>query len=300
MKRKDDGAGILACQFAGRYARSVYNNDMELIAIQTPTLRPGDNLAAMFLKQGKILPGDIIAVSSKAVATVEGRTIEYKTITPGPEAKRQAKLSGQSPQFCQAILEETKRLNGRVLPGCPQAMLTELCPDGFPEGVLLAANAGLDESNAPKGFCIGWPEDPVKSIRRLRKELGEAVRTKTTTTKTKRDSSSSFSSSSSSIGLLITDSTCRPRRFGVTALALTVSGFDPLRSLVGTKDLFNKSLRMTQEAVADQLATAANMLMGNAGESVPAVIMRDHGISFTDFEGWVPGIEAEADLFRGL
>jgi F420-0:gamma-glutamyl ligase len=151
-------------------------------------------------------------------------------------------------------------------------MLTELKPEGFPSGVLLAANAGLDESNVESGYCIGWPGDPLTSIKKLRKALHAAV--------------------------LITDSTCRPRRQGVTALALVVSGFHPLRSLIGTRDLFGRDLRMTQEAVADQLATAANMLMGNAGESVPAVIIRNHGIAFTDYEGWVPGIAPEADLFR--
>jgi F420-0:gamma-glutamyl ligase len=57
---------------------------------------------------------------------------------------------------------------------------------------------------------------------------------------------------------------------------------------------------MTQEAIADQLATAANMLMGNAAESIPTVIIRDHGIALSDFEGWVPGIEAEEDLFGTL
>ena len=100
--------------------------------------------------------------------------------------------------------------------------------------------------------------------------------------------------------VLLTDSTCRPRRLGVTALALTVSGFDPLRSLIGMKDLFGKDLRLTQEAVADQLATAANMLMGNAGESVPAMIIRNHGIPFSNFEGWVPGIAPKDDLFGML
>ena len=225
--------------------------------------------------------------------------INLNMIRPTIEAQEWVARCGGSPKFRQAVLDETKRLNGRVLPGCPQAMLTELKPNGFPKGVLLAANAGLDESNVQEGFCIGWPEEPVTSIRRLRRELEQSLMTKKTN-KTKRNSSSSFSSSSSSIGLLITDSTCHPRRHGVTAQALVVSGFDPLRSLMGSKDLYGRQLRMTQEAVADQLATAANMLMGNAGESVPAVIIRNHGIPLTDFEGWVPGIDPKDDLFHDL
>jgi len=83
----------------------------------------------------------------------------------------------------------------------------------------------------------------------------------------------------------------------VTAFALVVSGFDPLVSKIGERDLFGRELTMTVEAVADQLATAANMIMGNAAESRPATIIRNHGIPFTDFEGWVPGISKEEDLF---
>lgn len=277
---------------------------MELIPIQTPILRPGDDLAAILLKHGNIQPSDIIAISSKAVAIVEGRIIDYGKIQPTPEAHPWTKRCGGSPEFRQAVLDETLRMNGRVLPGCPEAMLTELKPDGFLEGVLLAANAGLDESNAPEGCCIGWPEDPVASVRRIRMELQQSyahnfvclfARLLGITSKLANQRTSKLS-----LAVLLTDSTCRSRRLGVTAHALVVSGFDPLRSLIGTKDLFGKSLRMTQEAVADQLATAANMVMGNADASVPAVIIRDHDIPFTDFEGWVPGIAAEDDLFQGL
>jgi coenzyme F420-0:L-glutamate ligase/coenzyme F420-1:gamma-L-glutamate ligase len=81
---------------------------------------------------------------------------------------------------------------------------------------------------------------------------------------------------------------------------LTVSGFDPLISQIDTPDLFGTPLKMTHEATADQLATAANFLMGNADESTPAVVIRDHGLPLTDFHGWVPGIARKDDLFAGL
>ena len=245
---------------------------MLLIPLKTPLLRSDDDLASILIRSGLIQEGDILALSSKAVATVEGRMIDLKKIQPTAEAEEWSRRCGGSPTFRQAVLNETKRLHGKVLPGCPQAMLTELKPDGLKEGTILVANAGLDESNTEKGSCIGWPEDPMKSVRMLRDKLKHPI--------------------------LLTDSTCRPRRQGVTAQALVVSGLDPLRSLVGSKDLFGKKLRMTQEAVADQLATAANMLMGNADASVPAVIIRNHGIPFTTFEGWVPGIEPQDDLFQ--
>ncbi|MBU1123155.1 coenzyme F420-0:L-glutamate ligase, partial [Patescibacteria group bacterium] len=102
------------------------------------------------------------------------------------------------------------------------------------------------------------------------------------------------------IAVILTDSCCRPRRIGVSAYALTVSGIDPLEDRIGKKDLFGKELLMTMESRADQLATATNMLMGNTNESIPAAIVRDHGLELSDFEGWVDGIEPEEDLFAGI
>jgi coenzyme F420-0:L-glutamate ligase/coenzyme F420-1:gamma-L-glutamate ligase len=146
-------------------------------------------------------------------------------------------------------------------------------------GWILTANAGLDQSNVPKGHAIGWPSDAVKSIRKLR----EVFHT---------------TDSGQRIGIIVSDSCCRPMRLGVTAIALLASGIDPIRSLKGTDDLFGRRLRITNEAIADQLATAANAVMGNAAESIPAAIIRDHGIPSSDFEGWVPGIEIEEDIYK--
>lgn len=85
---------------------------------------------------------------------------------------------------------------------------------------------------------------------------------------------------------------------GVTAFALVVVGFDPIENYIGKKDLFGRQLLVTREARADQLATAANFLMGNADQAIPAVIVRGHGLPFSDFAGWVPGIKKEEDMFN--
>ena len=220
---------------------------MLLIPIKTPLLQSGDDLASILIRTGLIQKGDIIAISSKAIATAEGRMIDLQTIRPTAEAEEWSKRCGGSPVFCQAVLDETKRLHGTILPGCPQAMLTELKPDGLNEGTILVANAGLDESNVKEGFCIGWPEDAVESVRRLRQELMKGLGMKKIQRIQKIQRSDSFESFEfsesfeSSPAIIITDSTCRPRRQGVTAQALVVSGFDPLRSLVGTRDLFGKN-----------------------------------------------------------
>ncbi len=255
---------------------------MQLIPLRTGIIQPQDDLPALLNDAGQFEDGDIVVVSSKAAAMAEGRLIDLTKIIPGKEAEAwKAKLNRPNDEaaFRQAIIDETKRMHGTVQ-DTPYAMLTELKPDGLEHGTILTANAGLDRSNAPTNMTIGWPKDPVTSV----KNIHEALQ----------------SFSGKKLGVMMTDSCCRPRRLGVTAFALTVSGFDPLRSEVGRKDLFGHALRLTQEAIADQLATAANFLMGNAEQSMPAVIIRDHGIPLSDFTGWVPGIDPEEDLFKGI
>jgi coenzyme F420-0:L-glutamate ligase len=262
---------------------------MQILPIHTAILKPGDDLAEILLGGG-IRSGDIIVVSSKAVATVEGSAIDLSKITPTTEAEEWTKKCGKTPAFRQAILDETTRLNGWVHPSSPLAMLTELKPDGFPHGTLLVPNAGLDESNIAEGWAIGWPKDPVLSAKQLRTDIEKRIQPEVR----------SPQSAAPRVVIIISDSCCKPRRNGVTAIALTVSGMDPLYSEIGHTDLFGKKMKMTVEARADQLATAANMVMGNAAQSTPAAIIRDHGITLNDVSGWVPGYSAEEDLFRGL
>ncbi|OGJ77277.1 coenzyme F420-0:L-glutamate ligase [Candidatus Peribacteria bacterium RIFOXYC1_FULL_58_8] len=251
---------------------------MLILPLTTPILKDGDDLAALLAAHEKFLEGDIIVISSKAIATVQGARIDLQKIQPSPEAQEWARRSGRSPTFRQAVLDETKRLKGRVVGGSELAMLTEVSPEGL-KGTLLVPNAGLDQSNVPDGFAIGWPLDPIASATLLRTRLQE--------------------STGKRLAVIVSDSCCRPRRWGVTAFALVACGLQPLTSQIGRKDLFGRPLTMTVEAVADQLATAANAVMGNADQSIPAAIIREYGVALNDFCDWVPGIEPEDDLFKG-
>ena len=253
---------------------------MLLQPIQTALLTPESTLSFSLVQDCAVEDDDIIAISAKACAITEGATIDLSHITVTPEAEEWAERCGRTPAFRQAVLNETERMNGAVVGSCPQAMLCELKPNGLADGSILAVNAGLDNSNIEEGFAIGWPEDPIASVQKLR----DALKSET----------------GKRVGIIMTDSCCRPRRLGLTAMALTVCGIEPLQSQIGEKDLFGHELTMTHEAIADQLATAANFLMGNADQSTPAVLLQDHGLPLTDFCGWVPGIEREQDLFRGL
>lgn len=251
---------------------------MEILPIATPLLQAGDDLARMLAKTTTWQEDDILVISSKAIATVEEARIDLSAVTPSPEAKAWAAKSGRSAAFRQAALDETKRLNGTVAGGGPLAMLTELKPDAM-EGTLLVPNAGLDQSNVPEGYAIGWPKDALASAKKLQCDLRRITGKR--------------------IAVIVSDSCCRPRRWGVTAFALVAVGLDPLSSQIGRKDLFGRPLTMTVEAVGDQLATAANAVMGNADQSIPAAVIRGHGLPFSDFAGWVPGINKEDDLFNG-
>lgn len=279
----------------------MYSYPVLLIPIAAPRLKSGDDLAGILCAAADILPGDILAVSSKAVATAEGAMIDLRTLAPSPPAFDLSGRTGRSARFCEAALRELDRLNGSVIWAVPGAALTEIKPHGLTHGTILAANAGLDESNVEEGFAIGWPLDPVISIRRLREELEKRIKGNRERKRCENaQKSPSRSPLSRLLAIIITDSCCAPRRSGVTAFALAASGIDPLQSQKGRNDLFGRPLRITVEAVADQLAAAANFLMGNAGQSVPAAIIRDHGLALSGWEGWVPGIEPAEDLFGAI
>ncbi len=244
---------------------------MLILPVITKRLKRGDDLARILRENANFNDGDILVVSSKVIAMTEGAEIDLQKITPSEEAKKLSTRCGQDPHFTQAVVDEAKRMNGETAGVSPHALLTSLRPSGMKKGRILCPNAGLDRSNVESGCVIGWPKDPVASARKLSETLKMPV--------------------------IISDSCCVPSRLGVTAFALACCGLDPIRNEIGKPDLFDSPLKITNEAVADQLATAANAVMGNADQSCPAAIIRDHGIPHSDFCGWIDGIEPDDDLF---
>lgn len=246
---------------------------MEVLPLHTRRLQRGDDLASVLKEAGLIADGDIVVVSSKVVSITEGSAVALSSLSASTAAKELAKLSDLEPGFAELVLQETSRMNGKVVGAVPHAILTSLRPTGMNHGRILCPNAGADQSNAGADTAIPWPKDAASSAAML--------------------------SASLNVPVVISDSCCTPGRLGVTAFALAVSGFDPVRSEAGKPDLFGRSLRITHEAVGDQLATIANTVMGNSSQSIPAAIIRGHGIPVSDFSGWVDGINPEEDLFRG-
>jgi coenzyme F420-0:L-glutamate ligase/coenzyme F420-1:gamma-L-glutamate ligase len=252
---------------------------MNILPVRTPILQRGDDVASVLIAHADLHDGDILVISSKAIATVEGSHIDLSSMDPTEEAITWSQKTKRDPRFMQAVINETERLNGTIIGHAPQTLLTEVRPNGLMHGTILSANAGLDESNVEEGYAIGWPLDPLKSVIQIHRAL-EAENKK--------------------LGIIISDSCCVPRRSGVSAFALVACGIDPLKSEIGHRDLFNHQMRVTVEATADQLCTAANTVMGNVAQSIPAAIIRDHSFPMTDFCGWVDGIEPKEDLFQSM
>jgi coenzyme F420-0:L-glutamate ligase len=177
--------------------------------------------------------------------------IKLSEVKPSEEAKRLARKYSLKQEFAELILREADRVYG----GVERAVLT------LKNGVM-AANAGIDNKNAPSDYAVLWPKDPKASARKVRARIKR---------RTGKD-----------VAVMIIDSGLVPLRIGTTGLALAVAGFKPIRDDRGCKDLFGKSIMITRQAVADDLASAAHLLMGEATEKTPAVLIKDAPVDFDD------------------
>ncbi len=228
---------------------------MRIFAIKTPLIKPEDNLSDMLLhairKLGlKLENMDIIAVASKAVATTQGRTIRLEEVSPSKEARILAENHSLEPQFAELVLREAEKIYG----GVEKAILT------LKYGIL-TVNAGIDQKNCPSGQAVLWPCNPQQSAVALRSEIRRRT--------------------GKNVGILIVDSEVAPLRMGTRGIALAVSGFNSVRDCRSEKDLFQKPLSITRHAIADDLASAAHLLMGETNKRTPFVLIRDAPVTLT-------------------
>ncbi len=229
---------------------------MQLFPIKTPIIQANDNLIEILIfsmQKKKLEPknGDILVISSKVVAKSEGRIVNYKEVKPSEKAELLAKKYDLEPGFVELVLKEADKIFG----GVKHAILTM-------KNNMFIANAGVDHSNAPEDHAILWPKNPSLSADNIRKEFKKRLNV--------------------NIGVIISDSHCSPLRTGTTGFALATSGFDAVIDERGKPDLFGKTTRITQRAVADGLASAAVVVMGETNEQIPAVLIRNTQIELTD------------------
>jgi coenzyme F420-0:L-glutamate ligase/coenzyme F420-1:gamma-L-glutamate ligase len=243
-----------------------------------PLIQPGDNLPHIVgdaLRGAGIAleSGDILVVAQKIVSKAEGRIVDLATIVPSPEALKCAQMVNKDPRHVEVVLRESQQ----VLRLTPNALIT-VHRLGF-----VMANAGVDQSNVERagdedGTVLLLPEDPDASAAALKSAIDAEWGVP--------------------VGVVISDSFGRPWRKGVTGVALGAAGVPSLRNLVGQPDLFGRALRVSEHAAADDIASAASLLMGQGGEGLPVVHIR--GLSYDE-----PDLPARAlmrpkdqDVFR--
>lgn len=244
-----------------------------------PLISPGDDLARFILDglssaQIDLKDGDIIAIAQKAVSKAEGRLAALDEVVVSRRAKRIAKVVQKDPRLIEVILGESKRIL-RMRAG----LIIVEHRLGF-----VCANAGVDSSNVHGGgehageYALLLPEDPDASARRIIEFL--------------------YQHTGAQLGVVILDSHGRAFREGAVGVAIGVAGMPALLDLRGRPDLFGRSLRTTQIGLADEIAAAASILMGQAAEGLPVIHIR--GLPYPLRPGSIAEIlrSKEKDLFR--
>jgi len=199
----------------------------------------------------KIDEGDVLAIASKAVATSQNHLKRLSSVKPSEKARKIAKRYKMNPSFVEIVLEQADEMCG----GVPKALLTQ-------KEHILTANAGVDQKNAPKGYVALWPKSPHLSAEKIRREI--------------------FQRTGKRVGVLIIDSRVTPLRMGTTGIAIGIAGFEPVKDCRTQKDLYGKSITITRHALADDLAGAAHLIMGESAEQTPAVFIKKAPIKLTD------------------
>jgi coenzyme F420-0:L-glutamate ligase len=192
---------------------------------------------------GVLRDGDVLVISSKFVAMSEGRVVELDKVRPSERAGCLAEEYRMDPRLCELVLRESDEVIG----GIPGFLLAT--KDG-----LLTPNAGIDKSNVKHGAVILYPRRPEASARRIREALRFARGV--------------------SIGVVICDSRLSPTRRGTTGIAVAASGVEAVLDMRGRVDLFGNVLKVTAQGVADDLSSAAEVLMGESDEATPIVLVR--------------------------
>jgi coenzyme F420-0:L-glutamate ligase/coenzyme F420-1:gamma-L-glutamate ligase len=240
-------------------------------------VEPGDDLGAIAVAAfaaNRIVPepGDVLVVAQKIASKAEGRYVDVTTVEPSERAITLAAEVDKDPRFVEVVLSESKR----VVRHRPGLLIVEHRL-GF-----VMANAGIDHSNLPTQAggerVLLLPEDPDGSALALRKELVGIFGT--------------------DIAVIISDSFGRAWRKGTVGVALGVAGLPALIDMRGQPDLFGRELLVTETGFADEIAAAAGLLMGQADEAVPMVLVRGLGWSAPEVPAATLIRPAEHDLFQ--
>jgi coenzyme F420-0:L-glutamate ligase / coenzyme F420-1:gamma-L-glutamate ligase len=241
-----------------------------------PLIQPGDDLSrilgdAVERLDTHLQSDDVLVIAQKIVSKAEGRYVDLDQVTPSPVAIEVAQQCRKDPRLIEVILSESQE----VVRMRPDLIITRHRL-GF-----VSANAGVDRSNvAPDGIerVLLLPIDPDRSAAHIRSAMRDRFGV--------------------DVGVIIADSHGRPHRMGTVGVAIGLSGLPGVEDWRGRKDLFGYTLQHTEVGVADQIAGAGTLLLGQAAEAIPAVIVRS--VPFEKRDGTAGEINRpiDLDLFR--
>ena len=227
-------------------------NSLELVALRDfPLIEPNDNLAEIIFKCIKnnnivVEDYDVIVIAQKIISKSENRYVNLDTLKVSEKAKDLALKLNKDKGLVQLILDESNK----ILSTEKNVIIVEHLL-GF-----ININAGIDQSNIPqdKNLALLLPKDPSKSVKELQIKLSEML--------------------DKNISIIVSDSMTRPYRSGVINFALASHNIQSLLDLKGEKDLYGNKLKGTEVAVADELASAAGLLMGQSDEKKPVILIK--------------------------
>ena len=234
----------------------------------------GDDIADLIIKSLKeknesLQKNDIVVITHKIISKAEGKTTDLTKIVPSEESIKISSRTGKDPRLVELIISQSNE----IVKIERDIIITET-KHGF-----VCANAGIDTSNVGKisNHVILLPDYPDESARKIRNEI--------------------MSRTNVSVGLIISDTFGRPFRKGQVNIAIGVAGIDPIKSYIGKMDMYGNILRVTEIAIADEIASAAELVMGKSSR-VPLTIVR--GYDFTSYDSSVSKITRpkREDLFR--
>lgn len=226
-----------------------------------------DDLTHLIINSEKILDGDILIIAQKIISKQEGRIVELNSVVPSMLAEGIGSQYNKDSRIVELILRESKQIIRM-----DHGIIIVETNNGF-----ICANAGIDESNVKNGFVTLLPLNSDISAQKISNEI--------------------LKKTNKTVSVIISDTFGRPFRMGQTNCAIGISGMNPILDYAGTKDTFGKTLRVTAMAIADELCSAAELVMKKAA-NCPVVIIR--GYDFKNENSSINDLirPPDEDLFR--
>ena len=228
-------------------------DSVEIIAVENlPLIKREDDLAELICKAAEkqktpIKEKDVLVITHVAVSKAEGNVVNLDDVLPSERAKEIARITDKDPALVEVILRETKE----IVRMRPNSLITET------KSGIVCANAGVDRSNIEgERNIVLLPKAPDASAQKIRQKIRELT--------------------GCDVAVIVSDTHGRPFRMGEINVAIGVAGMKPIRDRRGEKDLFGYVLRIKQTAVADELASAAELVIGQADEGIPVAIIRGY------------------------